>query len=129
VSYDHHARMAGVRQLRYWHTYLSDHIDLLRKAANDANGLVRMEAAIAASYIGSKEALDAMLDVLKHPRGGHLAYAITCALDSAPLRRHWEGNPSYQVASILRESNRSSAIKEATPSAFEAQFDSQPNLK
>src|SRR5438034_10189900 len=88
-----------------------------------------MEAAIAASYIGTKEALDAMLDVLKHPRGGHLAYATTCSLESAPLRRHWEGNPSYNVASVLRASNHASAIKEPTPSASDAQFDSQPNLK
>ena len=58
--------------------------------ARDPAGLVRMEAAIAASYIGTKEALDAMLDVLKHPRGGHLAYAITCALESHTLRPHWE---------------------------------------
>lgn len=126
---DHHARAAAVQQLRYWHSHLPDHIELLRKAANDANGLVRMEAAIAASYIGTKEALDAMLDVLKHPRGGHLAYAITCALESAPLRRHWEGNPSYNVASILRASNRATAIKEPTPNASDAQFDSQPSLK
>src|SRR5439155_17491117 len=111
-----HARAAAVQQLRYWHPHLPDHIELLRKAANDANGLVRMEAAIAASYIGTREALDAMLDVLKHPRGGHLAYAITCALESAPLRRHWEGDPAYNVASILRASNRSSPIKERMPS-------------
>lgn len=126
---DHHARAAATQQLRYWHAQLPDHIDLLRKAANDANGLVRMEAAIAASYIGTKDALDAMLDVLKHPRGGHLAYAITCSLGSAPLRRHWEGNPTYNVASILRAGNRASAIREPTPNATDAQFDSQPHLK
>ena len=59
-----------------------------------------MEAAIAASYIGSKEALDAMLDVFKYPRQKHLAYAITTALGSHTLRRHWEGNPKYNIARL-----------------------------
>jgi putative heme-binding domain-containing protein len=129
ASTDHHARAAATQQLRYWHPVLPDSIDLLRKSANDPNGLVRMEAAIAASYIGTKPALDALLDTLKHPRGGHLAYAIQCALGSAPLRKHWEGNPSYNVASILRASNRSSAIREPTATASDGQFDIQPNLK
>jgi putative heme-binding domain-containing protein len=126
---EHHARAAAVQQLRYWHPHLPDSLDLLRKAANDPNGLVRMEAAIAASHIGTKDALDAMLDVLKHPRGGHLAYAITCSLGSAPLRRHWEGNPAYNVASILRAASRTTQLREPTPNASDAQFDSQPNLK
>src|SRR5207249_7545208 len=126
---DHHARAAATQQLRYWHSQLPDPIEVLRKAANDPSGLVRMEAAIAASYIGTKDALDAMLDVLKHPRGGHLSYAITCALGSAPLRQHWEGNPTYNIASILRASSRTTQLKEPTPNATDAQFDSQPNLK
>jgi putative heme-binding domain-containing protein len=126
---DHHARAAAVQQLRYWHSHLPDCVELIRAAANDSSGLVRMEAAIAASYIGTKEALDAMLDVLKHPRGGHLAYAITCSLGSAPLRRHWEGNAAYNVTSILRASSRTQPLREPTPTASEAQFDSQPNLK
>jgi putative heme-binding domain-containing protein len=88
-----------------------------------------MEAAIAASYIGTKEALDALLDTLKHPRGGHLAYAINCSLGSAPMRRHWEGNPAYNVASILRSASRSTQLKEPPATAGQAQFDSQPNLK
>jgi len=70
-----------------------------------------------------------MLDVLKHPRGGHLAYAITCALESAPLRRHWEGNPTYNIASVLRANSRTTQLREPTPNASDAQFDSQPNLK
>ena len=59
---NHHARAAATQQLRYWHPHLPNAIDLLRKAANDSNGIVRMEAAIAASYFGSREALDALLE-------------------------------------------------------------------
>lgn len=61
---EHHARAAATRQLRYWHSHLVDAIELLRKSANDPNGLVRLEAAITASYIGSQQALDAMLDII-----------------------------------------------------------------
>ncbi|MEQ8789036.1 MAG: ThuA domain-containing protein [Pirellulaceae bacterium] len=126
---DHHARAAATHQLRNWHAEMPDAIELLRRSANDTSGIVRMEAAIAASYIGTKEALDAMLDVLHHPRDGHLAYAITCALGSESLRRHWEGDPSYRIEQMLKQASRKSEFKEPTPSAQDAQFDSQKNLK
>jgi len=126
---DHHARAAATQQLRYWHSEMPDAVHLLHRSANDANGLVRMEAAIAASYIGSKAALDAMLDVFKYPREGHTAYAITCALGSANLRRHWEGNAGYNVAKLLKSAGRGNLFKEPTPNAADAQFDSQKNLK
>jgi len=126
---NHHARAAATQQLRYWHAHLPDAIGLLRNAANDADPLVRMEAAIAASHIGTREALDAMLDVTKHPSDGHLAYAIRTSLGARTLRRHWEGNPRYKIEQLLKNSRRNSALKEPTPSAAQAQFDSQKNLK
>ena len=126
---DHHARAAATQQLRYWHPQLPDAISLLRTAANDANGIVRMEAAIAASHIGSRPALDAMLDVFKHPRKGHMAYAITCALGSHTLRRHWEQEPNLGIAKLLKQASRTEGLKEPTPNASQAQFDSQANLK
>jgi putative heme-binding domain-containing protein len=126
---DRHARAAATQQLRYWHADIGDDaIDLLRLAANDPYSMVRMEAAIAASYIGSKPALDAMLEVLKHPSEGHLAYAVTGALGSHTLRRHWEADDNYKIARILREAKQKSQLREPSPSAQEAQFDLQPNL-
>jgi putative heme-binding domain-containing protein len=126
---NHHARAAATQQLRYWHSHLPNAIDLLRKAANDSNGIVRMEAAMAASYLGTREALDVLLETYQHPSGGHLAYAMTCALGSHTLRRHWEDNPQYDIANILKQSRKQISLKEPTPSASEAQFDSQQNLK
>ena len=126
---EHHARGAATQQLRYWHAHMPDAVGLLRRSANDAHGLVRMEAAIAASYVGTKAALDAMLDVFKYPREAHTAYAITCALGSANLRRHWENNPNYNVARILKRASRGNLFREPTPDAKGAQFDSQTNLK
>jgi putative heme-binding domain-containing protein len=126
---DHHARAAATQQLRFWHSHFADATKFLNKSANDANGIVRMEAAIAASYIGTKDAFDAMIDVLKHPRDGHLAYAIACSLGSRTMRPHWEGNSQYDIARILKLAAKERVIKEPTPTAAEAQFDSQTNLK
>ncbi|MCA9081616.1 MAG: HEAT repeat domain-containing protein, partial [Planctomycetaceae bacterium] len=126
---DAHARAAATQQLRYWWPQLDDHVSLLRTAANDSNGIVRMEAAIAASYIGTKPALDALLDAFKFPRDGHLAYAINCALGSQALRRHWDGDPNYNIAAMLKAASQDEGFKEPTPSAAESQFDQQQDLK
>ncbi|MCA9053109.1 MAG: HEAT repeat domain-containing protein, partial [Planctomycetaceae bacterium] len=126
---DHHARAAAVQQLRYWHSHVSDAVALLHNAVNDPSSIVRMEAAIAASYIGSREAFTALLDVFNHPRGGHLEYAVTCALGSRTLRPYWESDPTSPVAKLLREASRRQDFQEPTAGAGDAQFDSQPNLK
>jgi putative heme-binding domain-containing protein len=126
---DHHARAAATQQLRYWHPQLDDAAELLRKSANDASAIVRMEAAIAASYIGTRPAFEAMLDVLKHPREGHLEYAITSALGSHTLRPFWEENPNSDIARLLKRAARERVIKEPSPIAREAQFDSQADLQ
>ena len=126
---DHHARAAATQQLRYWHPHFTDATSLLNKSANDPNGIVRMEAAIAASYIGTKDAFEAMLDVLKHPREGHVAYGIACALGSHTLRPHWEGNSRYDIANLMKAAAKQRVITEPTPTATESQFDNQPELK
>ncbi len=126
---DRHARAAATRQLRYWHPYLDNAVALLRASANDRNAIVRMEAAIAASYIGTKPAFEAVLDVLKHPRREHVAYAVVCALGSRTLRPYWDTDPQSDIAKLLRNAAKERVIKEPTPTASEAQFDSQANLK
>ena len=126
---DHHARAAATQQLRYWHPQMPDAVELLRTSVNDSNGIVRMEAVIAASYIGTRETLDAALDVFLRPHDQHLTYAITCSLGSEALRRHWENNPAYDVAQQLKRASRKQVLKEPTPSAAQAEFDAQKNLK
>jgi putative heme-binding domain-containing protein len=126
---DHHARAAATQQLRYWHPYMNNAIEHLQAAANDSNGIVRMEAAIAATYIGTAEAFSAMRDVLKHPQGGHLAYAISCALGSASLRRHWQDRGYTDVTAFLASQRKRSMVVEPKPTAADVQFDRQPNLK
>lgn len=128
-SRNHHARAAATHQLRYWHTAIPDAIDWLRRSMNDENGIVRMEAAIAASYIGTQEAFNILLDVLRHPRDGHLAYAIACSFGSHTMRRYWESEPNSAIAKLLKQAGKNNSYKEPTPGAQESQFDSQANLK
>ncbi|GAA4439988.1 PVC-type heme-binding CxxCH protein [Bremerella cremea] len=123
------ARAAATKQLRYWYPHLENWPQYLQASANDELGIVRMQAAIAATYIGTKPAFQAMLDVLKHPRDGHLAYAVTCALMSKPMRAHWEGNPRYDIARILKQSAKDAEIKEPKPTVAQARFDARADLQ
>lgn len=125
---DKYARAAAIQQLRYWHDQFEDIYSLLENAVNDSYSMARMEGVIAASHIGTKQALDAMLQVLAHPQGGHLSYAITCALESRTLKRHWENNDDYDLRKLLRDAKQSAGLTEPTPNARDAQFDSQKNL-
>lgn len=106
-SENHHARAAATRQLRYTLGALGvPHIpgladnglslkkatQLLKRAANDPNGIVRMEAANTASYLGTQEALMAIFDILKFPRQEHLSFAIRCAIGSEALAHYWQSD-------------------------------------
>ncbi|MBI1371932.1 MAG: hypothetical protein GC159_04115 [Phycisphaera sp.] len=130
---EHHARAAATAMLRHWYTHVSDAESLLRERANDDNPLVRMEAALTASWIGTPQALAAALDVLKHPTDKFLEYALACSLNSAPMRLQWQSQadaPVYaQVNGYMSKFNVEQKFKEPTPSAQDAQFDAQPDLK
>ncbi|MCA9057553.1 MAG: HEAT repeat domain-containing protein, partial [Planctomycetaceae bacterium] len=124
----HLARAAAVEQLRYVHEQMPGVYRRLSQAANDENGIVRMQAAIACSYVGTPEALDVLLQTLNHPADGHLAYAIQCALGSHTLRKHWEHNDRLSIRAILHKLERSGELKEPSPTAEEAMFDQQPDV-
>lgn len=99
---NHHARTAATGQLRYWADELPDGIEQLRQRANDQQPLVRMEAVIAASYLGTPEALDAIMGALALPADRHLRYAIQTSLESAALSRHWKDDVSHNHWLIMR---------------------------
>ena len=103
---NYNARAAATRQLRYTESAegiprnpglannglsLKRATQLLAKAANDMNGIVRMEAANTASYLGTPEALLAILDILKFPKQEHLSFALRCAIGSEALLKYWRG--------------------------------------
>ena len=54
---DFHARAAAVRVLRYSGHQIPDQVNLLKTAAADKHGRVRMEAIAAASWLGKEEGL------------------------------------------------------------------------
>ena len=126
---NHRARAAAVQQLRYWHPYLKDAPALLRKAASDANGIVRMEAVIAASYLGSRAAFEAAREALLHPRGGHLSYAMVSAFGSASLRQYWESEPGSEIARMLKAAARETELREPKATRAEAAFDRREGVK
>ena len=133
---EHRARAAATRQLRYWHSHLGNPDALLADAANDSSPIVRIEAATAASYIGTEGALTAMLNTLKHPHGGHLTYAIRTSLGSHTLKRHWaEGRGEYlaehlEIGTFLAAFDRGQKLKPVKPTTPEdRKFDAQKNLK
>jgi putative heme-binding domain-containing protein len=127
-SADHHVRAAAIRQLRFWYDALPDRHEILARAAADPAGLVRLEAAITASWIGTPEALVSLEEVLRRPLGGHLAYAAACAARSAPLARLWQADPASPIPALLKRMEKATAIKVPKPSKVEAAFDTQKNL-
>ena len=129
---NHQARAAATRQLRYWHdSFADDGIAHLRNSANDANGIVRMEAANAATYIGTRQALDAILGMLDKPMGDHLKYATSCALGSESLSRHRQSDPtlSQRINRFLESAKPSSSkVAKRKKTASDAQFDTLKGL-
>jgi lysophospholipase L1-like esterase/uncharacterized cupredoxin-like copper-binding protein len=124
-SDNHQARAAATRELRWAHPLLAGPpghdlikvtgadgkeslictstepraIDLLRERANDESGLVRLEAAIAASYFQNREAAEVALDLLKHPMDSYTIFALRSALDS--LKPAWEGDARFASDACL----------------------------
>ncbi len=133
---NHQARAAATEQLAWWSADLKDPLAELRQRANDENGIVRMRAAMAATHIGTREALDAMLDVTKHPADSHLQYAIATSLGSANLSRHWKNDAEYQAqhpqineffALFRKTTKRKQGV--TVRSADEAAFDNQKGIQ
>jgi plastocyanin len=104
---------------------------------NDKSGLVRLEAAIAASYIGTAEALEAALDLLKHPMDPYLTYALRTSLDSHTLQPLWKGNTAFmqkhpELEKFLKDSEPTKPAlmaknkKPEPPNPFDAQPGLQP---
>jgi plastocyanin len=141
-STDVHARATAARCFR-WSAIHSSHLDgakgaanALSKFTNDPSGLVRLEAAIAASYIGTAEALEAALDLLKHPMDPYLTYALRTSLDSHRLQPLWKGNTAFmakhpELEKFLKDSEPTKPALMAKKKKPEPPnpFDAQPGLQ
>lgn len=155
IECDHHlARAAATRFLRYpagdtgrklWQAGLANNglsveknHQLLAARAKDENGIVRLEAANAASYVGTAEALAAILPILDKPMGTHLEYALTCALGSEALSRHWKNDAGFlaahpKLAEFVKIDPKKAGITfkglEGKPTNEEVKFDRQDELR
>ncbi|MBK8037551.1 MAG: hypothetical protein IPK22_10500 [Verrucomicrobiaceae bacterium] len=130
-SSDPKTRAVATRTLRWSKDSAS-----LRRSCNDPSGLVRLEAAIAASYIGTQEALEAALDLLKHPMDPYLTYALRTALDSHTLQPLWKGNTAFmqkhpELTKFLQDSEPTKPALMAKKKKPEPPnpFDAQPGLQ
>jgi uncharacterized cupredoxin-like copper-binding protein len=131
-SDNHLAAAASLGALRYWgDQFKPEEVhSLLRRGATHSSQHVRREAALAASYVGTNGAMEAILPILDQPAGVHLAYALSTALHSEALARHWKSTP--QAAEIgNRLKSFASRGKSSTPSRNhrEVAFDAQKNLQ
>lgn len=124
-----------LRSLRFHVRHGEMTTPLLAGFTNDLSGLVRLEAAISASYIGTPEALDAALDVLKHPMDSYLTYALRTSLDSHTLQPLWKGNPAFmekhpELVKFLQDSEpKKPAVMAKRKKAEKADpFDAQAGL-
>ena len=129
-SKNHNARAAAAKQLRHWYAHANNGQKLLQKAANDKNGLVRLEAAIACSYIGTKDAFQVLKGMINLPHEKHLTYAITTSLGSKTMQKFWDPNlvaeQHPEIESLL--SKRKKIDKDIEISKQNAKFDKHKNL-
>ena len=77
---DHRVRAAAVRVLRYTGHQVADQADLLREAAADEHGRVRLEAITAASWLSNDALTPVLEEAAKHPIDSWMADAYHTAV-------------------------------------------------
>lgn len=144
-------RAALVRSFQSLLNYMvrEDAVSLVSEAANHPSGLVRLQVAIASTYVGTTqlendivdrisapEALDAALDLLKHPMDEYLTFVLRTALDSATLKPHWFNNAAFmqkhpELEKFLKDSEPKKAVFGQKKKKVEKPdpFDAQPGLQ
>lgn len=127
---NHNARAAAARQLRHWHSHADNGDILLKKAAGDSNGLVRLEAAIACSYLGTPDAFEILKGIAELPHNKHLTYAISTSFGSESMSKYWDPEKIEtnhpQIAKIFSDQRQKEQREEE--SKKNSKFDRQRNL-
>ncbi|MGJ8696893.1 MAG: PVC-type heme-binding CxxCH protein [Verrucomicrobiaceae bacterium] len=96
----------------------------LNRGASHPSQHVRREAVLCASYLGSKETVEAISPVLDLPAGPHLSYAITTAFNSAALKPYWLPGTAEKLKRFAPKATE----KKDRRSKEQRKFDSQKNL-
>lgn len=77
---DYHARAAAVQVLRYTGHQVLDQAALLMQAVKDENSRVRLDAIVAASWIGKEKGLPILAEAKKKPLDDWMIYAYETAI-------------------------------------------------
>ncbi|GAB3016065.1 PVC-type heme-binding CxxCH protein [Spirosoma pulveris] len=77
---DYHARAAAVQVVRYTGHQVPDQADLLMQAARDENSRVRLDAIVAASWIGKEKGLPILAEAAKKPLDDWMIHAHKTAV-------------------------------------------------
>lgn len=77
---DYHVRAAAVNVVRYTGHQVKDQADLLKQAATDENGRVRLEAIVAASWIGKEKGMPVLEEAAKKPLDEWMIHAYETAV-------------------------------------------------
>lgn len=77
---DYHARAAAVQVVRYTGHLVADQADLLMQAARDDNSRVRLDAIVAASWIGKEKGLPILAEAAKRPLDDWMVHAYEAAV-------------------------------------------------
>ena len=99
---DFRVRAATVRVLRYTGHQIADQPLYLREAAHDDNGRVRLEAIVAASWLGKEQGLPILTEAAKKPLDEWMVHAYETAVahlnghnvgekETQPMATHLEG--------------------------------------
>ena len=106
---DHRARAAAVRVLRYSGHQIEDQAALLKQAAGDDHGRVRLEAIVSASWLQEDEGLDILEEAEKQPLDRWMEDTFTAA--SAHLRGESVEEAKETIETDLEGTERELFIK------------------
>ncbi|MFN3490203.1 MAG: c-type cytochrome, partial [Emticicia sp.] len=95
---DYHARAAAVEVLRFTGHQVSDQAALLMQAVRDENSRVRLDAIVAASWIGKEKGLPILAEAKKKPMDEWMIHAHETAV------AHLSGMPVKQAKEIAIKS-------------------------
>ena len=107
---DYRARAAAVRVLRYTGHQVTDQADLMMQASRDVHGRVRLEAIVAASWLGKAKGLPILMEASKMPLDEWMVHAHETAV--AHLNGHAvKEKPELAVITELKGAERDLLIK------------------
>ena len=95
---DYHARAAAVEVLRFTGHQVPDQAVLLMQAAHDENSRVRLDAIVAASWIGKEKGLPILAEAKKKPMDEWMIHSYQTAL------AHLKGMPVKEEKEIAEKS-------------------------